>query len=851
MYKKITTLSIVLFISNFAFGQNWVTQSNNKKTISFLEEKKLFDNYCKNNKITRGYFEEENKKKLNGWKQFKRRENNWLNQIDPETGKLPNYTKYILNSGSLEEKKLPTWKCLGTNSSLGGYAGIGRINCIAFNPNNSNEFFAGTPGGGLWKTTNGGVNWIPLTDQIASIGVSSIVLDKNYQENQTIYIATGDRDSKDTPSIGVLKSIDGGRNWQTTGLSFMPSEEKYIYKMINHPKDPAILYAATSAGLFMTQDKANNWTLISQYRFNDIEISSDDPNILYAGGAIEQRGSIFVSIDKGYNWETKIQDKSIRTAIAISPAEPKIIYAISCSEIGGLYGIYKSTNSGDSFDQILGTEENLFLLNWDPDGYGENKGQGWYDLTIAANPKNANEVYVGGINTWKTNDGGETWKCVNHWTGADGIAPVHADKHEMVFQPKTNFFFEGNDGGIYKSENGGKTWIDLTNTMIISQIYRIGVGNDVLGHCICGLQDNGTKLLQNKNWNDVNGGDGMECYIDKENPNTQYASIYFGSIVKTNSNWENLFSITPEGAQQGAWITPYAIDPNNRNTIYAGYNYLWKSIDGGVSWEKTKRGSNYVKLKNIEIAPSNSDVILVSTPSYVYKSTDGGETWKKISFKLSLKGAKINGICFKHDDSDTFWVTFNLYNSIGVFETTDGGNNWKDISKGLPNIPINDIVQNKTSKNTELFVGTEFGVYRKKDDDTWERYSNKLPNIKITELEFYYGETQEEVYLFASTYGRGLWMCPLYKIDAVPELSSNLVERTPLVSPNPGNQYINIQSKNATYAIIRNIKGIPYWSASRIDENETININSWPSGTYFIEIYKKNNRKHETFIINH
>jgi len=222
------------------------------------------------------------------------------------------------------------------------------------------------------------------------------------------------------------------------------------------------------------------------------------------------------------------------------------------------------------------------LLNWSTDGNGTNNGQAWYDLALAADPNNANILYCGGVNTWKSTDGGYTWQLNNHWYGGGGVPAVHADKHYLQFRPGTSTLYECNDGGIYVSTNGS-TWTDLSNTLFISQIYKMSTAQTVPDVTITGLQDNGTKMREAGNWYDVIGGDGMGCIVDPTDENTQYGSLYYGQIYRTYNMWNSSIDISQNipGGAAGAWVTPYTLDPNDHTILYVGYNTLWKSIDQG------------------------------------------------------------------------------------------------------------------------------------------------------------------------------------------------------------------------------------------------------------------------------
>jgi photosystem II stability/assembly factor-like uncharacterized protein len=353
------------------------------------------------------------------------------------------------------------------------------------------------------------------------------------------------------------------------------------------------------------------------------------------------------------------------------------------------------------------------------------------------------------------------------WTSSTSYnfvgAPVaHADKHALVFQNGSTLF-EGNDGGVYKTTNGGTNWTDLSNGMVISQIYRIGVSQTSANTVLTGLQDNGSKLYNGGFWTDVKGGDGMECIVDYSNSNYMYATYVRGQISRSTNGGSDFFPTNisaniPGGQPVGAWVTPYVIDQNNSATLFAGYDRIWKTADRGNNWASASQvlsGTN--KLRSLAIAPSNSNVLYAADLTSMWKTIDGGATnWASISLP-ALSGNSITYIAVKNNDPNTLWITCGGYtDGSKVFQSTDGGSIWTNISTGLPNLPVMCIVYYKVATDrTVLFVGTDLGVYVKDGTNSWVPFNTGLPNVVVTELEILYtGGTNK---LRAGTYGRGLW----------------------------------------------------------------------------------------------
>lgn len=791
--RTILSLLIVTFTLQ-AFTQSWKdnlpAEKVKSENLTLYDYQKAFDEFWQDKNVIDGYYVNDKgiKTKAPGWKQFKRKEWFYDMRVNLETGRIPDeaYKSYPFKNRSNTKSFEGSWTNLGTNSSAGGYAGIGRLNCIAFHPSDNNTFWVGAPSGGLWVTTDGGSNWEVLTDDNEVIGVSDIIIPSDFGTSNTIYIATGDRDggsmwsiggsSNDNNSIGVLKSTDGGDTWDATGLTFTINQVERTNRLLLHPSDDDIIYAATTDGVYKTINAGTDWTKISTNNFIDMEFKPGDPTIMY-GSTENNPTRIYKSSNSGDSW-TQIQSVTgTRTELAVSADDATVVYAIVANTSGGMgsggnEGVYKSTNSGDSFTR---TFNSVNMLGYYSDGSGNTSGQGSYDLCIAVDPNDANVVHIGGVNGWKSSDGGSTFECVNMWTSGGSYnfssePTVHADKHFYAYQNGTSTLFECNDGGVYKTTNAGTSWSDLTNGMVISQIYRIGASQQSVDKVICGLQDNGTKLYSGGTWYDVKGGDGMECLIDYTDDDVQFATYVRGDLARTTNHWSSATDVTQDWQgnpingldETGHWVTPYVIDPDNNQTLYIGLNNVWKTTNRGDAWTKISTMNSSDKLRSLAIAPSNNQVIYAADRYNIWKTTDGGSNWDEIT--TGLPGSySMTYIAVKHDDPSTLWVTFGGYNSNRIYESTNGGDSWSDISTGLPQFPIMSVVQNKLADDTQLYVGTDVGVYVKHGTSDWVLFSSGLPNVVVTELEIYYDEaTPANSRINAGTYGRGLWQSDLY-----------------------------------------------------------------------------------------
>ncbi len=778
--KKKVLFSLLLFlglsISPIVHAQEWLKnlpkEKSQAKSLSLKDYQKAFYTYWDKEKLNEPNRREENENLDENYEKFKRWEWFWESRVDPKTGNFPTvsafdiYRAFKATHLKATERTAGNWSSVGPTVSLGGYAGLGRINCVAFSPLDTNTIYVGSASGGAWKTTDGGVNWTPLGDFNNALGVADMVV-VNEGGDDIVYLGTGDKDHWDTYSIGVLKSTDGGQTWNTTGLNWKQNQYGMVYRLLLDPNNNNTLYAATNGGLFKTTDAGASWKVINSKHFRDLEFLPGSSTHMYAS---TYWGEIYNSTDGGYTWD-KVVDESnssgARTELAVSPDSANVVYAVMAGSDDGLHAVYRSADSGKTYKVVMDT---INILGYNCDGK-DTGGQGWYDLTIAVDPTNANKVFVGGVNNWMSKDGGKTWSKSNHWSSTcdnkNDIA--HADKHYLAYQPGTNKLFECNDGGIYSSENDS-LWNYIGSGLITSQIYRISTSKTVSGEIIAGLQDNGTKLYSSAKWDDVMGGDGMECLIDYTDVNTQYAETPNGSLSRTKDHWKHSTDITDGLTGKGAWVTPYVIDPADHKTLYIGYQDVFKSTDQGDTWKKISTW-NDKNIRSMAIAPSNNKVIFAATYQILYQTTDGGLNWTDITGSLPVDKASITYVAVKNDDPNTFWVTMSGFNVFGVFETTNGGKSWENVSTGLPELPVNCIVQNTLKQDTtELYVGTDVGIFVRQNNSRWVPFTANLPNVVIDELEIQYDSTGGGQ-IYAATFGRGLWKSPLFtgKIEAIKE----------------------------------------------------------------------------------
>jgi photosystem II stability/assembly factor-like uncharacterized protein len=780
--KKLT-LIILLAITVTGFSQAWeslLPQSKKENgTLTLHDYQKAFNTYWAPYHVDReGYYMKDGEKiKAAGWKQFKRWEFNMQYRVDKKTGAFPKTSdyserkKYLQKFPDANKSTAGNWVSLGMDHFDPGQdngAGIGQMGCIAFHPTNVNTFWVGAANGGIWKTSDGGNSWQVLNDDLGVLGVADIAVPSDYEVSHTIYIATGSRDNFGYGSLGVLKSTDGGQTWDQTTLSFLPEEGEYVFRIVINPDNDQIIYAATSKGVFKTSDGGNLWFLTIPWQMIDLEFHPTNPNIIYGGDL--SNGKIYRTTNGASTWDVSLESGGRRVEIAVSEDSPNSVYAIISDEGKGMKGIYKSDNSGGSFwKKFNGQVPGNNLLGYKCDATDTLHGQGNFDICIAINPLDISEIVVGGILTWKSTDGGSNWYIINDGYNSNdecltGYDKVHVDQHWLEYQPVSNRLFEVNDGGVFKSTDNGFNWVNLSNGLEVAQVEQISVSQTNPDMVIGGIYHNGSKRLTAGFWQNVLGGDGMNCLIDYTNENIQYASSQYGRISKTLNNWVNSHGIdTIIG--KGAWLTPYTLDPVNPDIFYVGTKQLFKSTDGGDHCTMIFDAGDDHYFKAIAVAPSNTDVIYISTDSLLWKITNGGATSQNITNNLPLLNCNITSITVKETNEDVIWVSLSGYDSHGVYKSTDGGQNWANISYGLPNVPIFSVVQNKlVTYAEELYAGTTLGVFIKvKESTAWVPFYNQLPSGPVREVEIYYDGNNSKI--VAATWGRGVWQSDLYSYE--------------------------------------------------------------------------------------
>ncbi|MDT0606895.1 thrombospondin type 3 repeat-containing protein [Croceitalea rosinachiae] len=756
--------------SIFAKSQSNVT---NAKKYKFEEITDAFDNYWRGKDIT---------EKGNGYKPFMRWRNYWQYFVKPD-GYLPT-SKELWDTYKAKQQFAgpvnPTsnWTTIGPSAAgtiAQGQPGLGRINAIAVDPNDSNIWYAGAPAGSVWKSIDGGDIWTELFIDFPQIGVSGIAIDPN--DSNTIYIATGDDDASDSFSIGVFKSTDGGTSWAPTGLG---PDQTTNFDVLNEifidPTDSNVVWVGGTQGILKSMDAGDTWEVKQEGNITDFRLKPDDPNTVYAViGQTRSTGTesdivqFLKSTDGGDTFSSiseNLPNDGGRAVIGVSPADPSVVYLLYSDvfDCNNCYqGLFKSTDGGETFTE---TENSDDLIERD---------QSWYNLAIAVSPTDANEVYTGAINIWKSVDGGDSFIRLNDNDNVVGPAYTHVDHHTLKFF--NDQLFAGTDGGLYITDNGGTTFTDKSSGLGITQFYRISIAKNDASRLAGGTQDNSGFVYNEDEWNIYTFADGMDYEIDPSNGNIVYGFSQFGSVLFISSNLGQSVGFVgaprdeDNSAIQGNWVTPLTVSADGE--VYAAYDIVYRL--SGNSWEPIS--NTFIedidlgnKINDLEADPNNTEVLYASDRGFLFRSENGGETFVTVNPDEPLDES-ISDIAINNDNPDIVYVTTSLRPGIplvsqptarGVYRLTlDNGVlvSIDDITFDLPaDQAYFAIVHQARSANNGIYVGTSLGVYRLDDTLTeWEQYYTNLPNTAVSDLEI----SPDDGVIVASTYGRSAWISPI------------------------------------------------------------------------------------------
>jgi hypothetical protein len=632
------------------------------------------------------------------------------------------------------------WRWLGPGN-IGG-----RIRSLVIDPANPDVMLAGSVGGGIWKTMNGGVNWFAVDDFMAVLSVSSMVMDPT--NPGVIYAGTGEgyNNGDAIRGAGIFKSTDGGNTWIQLAATANDAAFWAVNRVALSP-DGKILLAGTASGTYRSTNGGASFAQIaSGIPSQDVVFDPASSQRAIAAGW----GSIASTRDGGLTWQIAGGLPSTangRIEVAYARSASNVIYA-SVDDEGG--SIYRSNDGGATFAFVSAGD----LL----------ENQGWYDNAIWVNPKNSNDLIVGGVLLHHSLDGGHTWRT---------LSGVHVDQHVIVESPgyddvKNRTLFVANDGGVYKTSDirpasGDPAFTALNNDLGVTQFYS-GAASPI-GVIVGGAQDNGTlvyKPASGTTWSQALGSDGGTTAADPADSSYLYSETIYLSLYRSVSGGAGFAPIAQGIADAGSnanFIAPFVLDPNNANRMLAGGASLWRTNTLKAStpaWSAIS-GASTDYISAIAVAPGNSDLVWVGRSfGRVYRTSNGTSSSPVFTaMKVPTNANFITHITISPFDANVVYVTTGSFAASDIVKTIDGGLTWTDATgsgaTALPEAPVHDLAIDPEHPDT-IYAATEVGVFVSDDGGgSWELPQDGPANVCVDQL-FWMGTT-----LVAVTHGRGMF----------------------------------------------------------------------------------------------
>ncbi len=691
-----------------------------------------------------------------------------------------------------------SWRSIGP-ANMGG-----RVSDIEGVPGNPNLVYVATGAGGIFKTTNGGVDWTPIFDRQTSISIGDIALEPGNPD--VIWVGTGESNVRNSVSFGdgVYKSTDGGKTWKHLGLK----DTNTISKIVINPKNPDIVYVAAvghawgeneERGVFMTTDGGKTWTktlyIDKQHGASDIEIDPNNPNILYAGmwrferkpwtfTSGSEKGGVFRSIDGGLTWnkiEKGLPKLIGRIGLSVAASNPNVVYAMLEAKEGTLY---RSDDKGETFRQV---NKNQNIV-----------GRGFYYTRVRVDPTDENKVYAIASPLFKSLDGGRNFSRISPTT--------HIDYHAFWIDPKDpKRLWQGQDGGVAVSTDEGKSW-EYLNNFATGEFYQIFADNVAPFYNISGgLQDNGTWVgpsrnrepagILNDDWRMISFGDGFYAIAHPDNPDLFLTESQGGNVVRTDMKNREQQLVIPFFGVGGAaendkvrfnWNAPLILSPHDKNTVFLAGSSVFKSTDFGKNWtaisddlttgnkERLKDAGGPVQSENssaeyfetiisLTESPLKKDVLWAGTDDGNLQTTnDGGKSWSKINKNLPNvpQDSSISHIELSRVNTEIAYVAVDRHKYDDykpyIFKTTDGGKSFSNITGNLPANAYVHVVREDPKNTSLLYAGTEIGIYASWDNGkNWMELNMKnFPRVAVHDILIHPRDND----LIVATHGRSVWV---------------------------------------------------------------------------------------------
>lgn len=666
-----------------------------------------------------------------------------------------------------------SWTCLGPFSydedaaGMSYAAGSAHVYTVEQARSNPNILYAGTATAGLWKSTDKGANWVLKTAELLLEEVYAIEID--FADANVVYMS-GDRK--------LWRSANGGDTWNEIGDTDFQSVSQNIRDIALYPLDNHILFVASNTGLYRSTNSGQSFTRILQGYIQEIEFQSGNPNIVYAIRQTGNKTEFYKSTDAGKTFALKttgwplpdIASEQKRTEIAVTPANPLLVYALATGKVNdgtGLYGVYVSTDAGESWNfQCCGTQpggkpsaENKNLMGWSDEGLDDG-GQQYYDLALGVSSTNPEKVFAAGVNLWHSDNGGKDFYCPSKWSHSRKNQYVHADIHDINVYGKDIWI--ACDGGIFYSNDEGKTFNKRMKGIAGTDFWGFGIGYGPKGRRVLvgGTYHNGTHLMDNDvyhdGWNCIQGGDNVRGFVNHANDRIMYndGGAFELSGNRTRPAGALTFTKQPNASYIIGESSNLRFHPHVYTTLFVGEgNALWKSVDDGRTFEKLYDFG--AKVGDIEVCTQNPDILYAATfgnfwdAKKLYRSTDAGKTWDEITPPAALNpiGNIPYDIVASSTNDNEVWIArtpqYNAtLNPVNVLKSSDRGATWQNLTTDILKGEFPRSITHHRGTKGGIYVATRRAVYYKNNDMAdWELYNDGLPAAtpSIAIVPEYYG----------------------------------------------------------------------------------------------------------------
>jgi photosystem II stability/assembly factor-like uncharacterized protein len=621
----------------------------------------------------------------------------------------------------------------------------GRTNSIAYVNGQPNFIYIAAAQGGVWKTTNGGVNWIPLTDNLPTLASGDVIVDPN--NINVLYLGTGELNYSGDSQYGdgIYKSGDAGLTWLQVAPGSLVGTR--CSQMAIDPVNSNVVYFAGNLGVFKSTNAGLNWiNTNSGTNANCILIDPNNTQVLYITTGGTNAGQVKKSTNGASSWASLsggLPSNMGRIQLAMANSNSQILYAsIAASSGGSLLGLYRTTDGGATWT----------LQASSPNYLGS---QGWYDNAVIVHPANPDLVVVGGIDLYVSTNGGSGLVQKSSWSTTNSQNMTHADIHRLAYIGTELFCMS--DGGVYKSANNGNNWIDLNHD--ISTLQYQSADYDITNILLLqgGTQDNNKQTSTNGgiDWNQRTTGDGGYTIVDPVNTNYVYGQYVNGSIQRSANSGVSFSNITPSGSTGGLFYNPYEMAPGDHNTIVFGRADIWKTTNA----QTATTGSGWTQIATTGVVGGNVSAIGISWTNInkIYIGTSNGRilvTSNNGSSWSALTGFPyVSDFTVDNSNDNICYATLGGTGGQHVLKTTDGGATWNNITSNLPNIAANSIVL-RTASPRMIFAGTDIGVFQSTDEGAnWVSFNSGLPAVEIYDMKY----KQAAGIILAATHGRGCW----------------------------------------------------------------------------------------------